>query len=406
MRKSHLVSILRGFSKKELRLFKKWLASPIHNQREDVVDLFNFLIDNPHLFQEEALDKAKVFAALFPSESFDDAKMRQVIFFFMKQVESFLFFQEISQDEIQTKIVLSSVYRKRKLDKLFLRSIKQVEQLQEQQLLRDGHFYRNQYQIQQELYAYFSQVNRIDTNLQEISDDLDTTYIADKLRISCLILTHQNIYKTTYQVGMLSEILTYVEEKALFDTPAIAIYYYYYKAVTDPDNEQHFQELKSLLSSNASHFSSNEFRDINLLALNYCIKKANAGNESFIREAFELYRVGLEESVFIENGLISRWTFINIITHGLKLKEFAWVDEFIHDYQQFLEAKHQESIVEYNLARLHYEQKDYVNSMQLLTRFYTDETIVHLSAKSMLLKMYYEEEEFKALESLLESMRN
>ena len=57
--------------------------------------------------------------------------------------------------------------------------------------------------------------------LQEISDTLDVTYLADKLRQSCLIHAHQTVYQTDYDIGMLDEVLKYVEQKHFLEIPAI-----------------------------------------------------------------------------------------------------------------------------------------------------------------------------------------
>ena len=46
MQKSVLTEIVLSLSKKEIRDLNKWLQSPAHNQREDVVNLFDYLSKN------------------------------------------------------------------------------------------------------------------------------------------------------------------------------------------------------------------------------------------------------------------------------------------------------------------------------------------------------------------------
>ena len=78
----------------------------------------------------------------------------------------------------------------------------------------------------------------------------------------------------------------------------------------------------------------------------------------------------------------------------------------MEDYQQFLEEKHRQGFVYYSLARLYYEEKNYDQAMKLLIQeAHYDDIIINLSAKTLLAKMYYEQEEIDVLESLLESMR-
>ena len=103
--------------------------------------------------------------------------------------------------------------------------------------------------------------------------------------------------------------------------------------------------------------------------------------------------------------MLSRFTFSNVVTTGLNLKEYKWVEDFIRDYSKFLDDKHRESFVHFNVARLHYEKKEYDKAMRLFAQSDYDDLLMSLNAKTMLLKMYYELDEMNALESLLGSMR-
>ena len=104
--------------------------------------------------------------------------------------------------------------------------------------------------------------------------------------------------------------------------------------------------------------------------------------------------------------MLSRWTFLNVVAIGLKLNEFEWIESFINERQSFLEEKYRESVSHYCRARLHFESKDYTSAMRLLNQVeYDDHILMYLSAKIILSKIYYEESEFDALDSLLESIR-
>lgn len=406
MENSHLVATLKTFSKKEVRELRKWLLSPFHNTRDDVVELFEYLTAGTHLEEEKFLRKERVFSKIFPGEPFDDAKLRQTMHFLLKTVEEFLIYDELHEDQARSHMALASVYRKRKLNRAFAKTIKNVESLQEKAPFRNEHFLRNEYLLQQEQYTFLENLKRnIPMNLQEVSDALDTTYFADKLRQSCLILAHQKVYKAEYKVGLLDEVLRYVEEKGFLDVPAIAVYYYGYRALTADDNENYFKHLRETMNRYGDLFPQSEIRDIYLMAINYCIGRANTGGETYIREAFELFRLGFAKKVLVENGQVSRFTFRNAITAALKLKEYDWVEKFIHEYREYLEKKYQESFFLHSLARLNFEKKDYDSAMRLLVQTDFDDILINLNAKTMLFKMYYELDEIDALESLLESMR-
>jgi hypothetical protein len=408
MTNSHLVLILRTLSKKEERELRKWLNSPAHNHREDVVTLFEYLMAGQHLYEEKFLEKERVFSRIFSNEPYDDAKLRQSMHFLLKSVEEFLIYQEQQSDEVRARMALASVFRKRKLDRAFTKAIKAVEVQQEKANYRNEQYLRNEYLLQLEKYSFYDGKKRTtEMNLQEVSDALDLTFVADKLRQGCLMIAHQSVYKAQYNIGLLEYIIEYVDrQKLMLHHPAIAVYFYGYKAITDESGKQYFENLRQEIQKHRTSFPKSELRDIYLMAVNYCIRQANKFNDSeLIREAFRLYRQGLENEILLENGVVSPFTFRNAVGAALRLKEYDWVEHFIHQYKKALPPDYRESFFLHSLARLNFEKGDYGSAMQLLAQTDFDDTLINLNAKSMLLKIYYELDEYDALESLLESMR-
>jgi len=406
MKNSHLVTILQTFSKKEIREMRKWLHSPIHNQRQDVVDLFEYLVSSNHLTEDKFLQKDRIFRKVFPQEVFSDAKLRQSIHFLLKSIESYLITKELQEDTVQAKMALVSIYRKRKLTKAFQKTINEVKDLQQKASFQNEQFFRNEYLIQQEQYLFLEgqKKRNIPMNLQEVSDALDTTFIADKLRQACLMLAHQKVYKTEYSIGLFQEIMQHIEDREYLNIPAISVYYYGYKAITDQNEKHYFDKLKEEIFSSGALFPKNEIKDIYLMAINYCIGRMNKGHSTFIREAFDLYKKGLEMGILIENESISPWTFINVAINGLKLREFDWVESFVQNFSQYIPDSKREGIVLFTLSKLHFEKKDYPQAMQLLNQGDFDDLLIYLNAKTMLLKMYYELDEYDALDYQLESL--
>lgn len=406
MKNNGLIQVLRTFSGKELRELRKWLQSPAHNLRDDVVRLYDFLLEEKRFSGEEGLEKETAFRHIYYRQTYDDAQMRQVIHFLLRVVEAFLTYQELQRDTVQSAKALASVYRRRQLDKFYEKAIREARDIQQEQPFRNGYFLRNEYLLEQERYTYLSRLKRAaPLNLQEASDALDVTFIADKLRQSCEMLSHQTVYKTDYDIGLIREVLAYAEHKNLLRLPAIAIYYYGFKSLTEKENETHFGQLKQQILDHGHLFPPSEIRDIYLMALNYCIGRMNAGKEEYVRQAFELYQIGFEQRIFIENNRVSRYTFGNVILIGLRLKAFQWVESFIQTYQEYLDEKQRDSIVHFSTARLYYEKGDYDKAMRLLSQSDYDDILINLNAKTMLIKMLYEQQEYEVLESLLGSMQ-
>ena len=84
MENSQLIVLLKTMDTRELRAFRKWLLSPFHNQREDVIDLFDYIMYKDNLLREDQLSKEKIFKKLFPGTEYDDARLRQTVHFLMR----------------------------------------------------------------------------------------------------------------------------------------------------------------------------------------------------------------------------------------------------------------------------------------------------------------------------------
>ena len=104
-------------------------------------------------------------------------------------------------------------------------------------------------------------------------------------------------------------------------------------------------------------------------------------------------------------GKIDPFHFKNIVTAGLRLYEFDWVEEFIHQYNQLLDEKFRDNAVTFNLAQLYFYKKDYPKVISQLSQVEYDDMIYNLNSKTLLMASYYELDEIEALGSLLDSFR-
>ena len=406
MQKSVLVEIVRSLGKKEQRELHKWLQSPAHNQREDVPLLFDYLIKN--LQQPDSIViKEDAWKAIFPTKPYDDAYMRQVMYFLLKAIEEYLVFAEITANKVSHQSTLVKIYRERKLGKALKQSQRLAEESLEQQPLRNGYFLWQRYMLEHESYA-----NQVITNhhalvnLQETSDALETWFLAEKFRLSCEMLSHHSIYqKAVYDDGLLDDALHYAGARNTLDAPAVSVYYHAYMAFKHPNEVAYFDKFEKLIHESTSLFTNSESRWLYLAALNYCVVKINQQHQDFSRRAFELYRKGLSTGILLENNTVSSTTFGNAVGSALRMNEYGWAEKFIEDFKHHLDEKERNSISNFNLARVYASKGDYSKAQVLLTQFEYDDMLFNIIAKTMLLKIYYEQSELDAFESLLESMR-
>ena len=172
--------------------------------------------------------------------------------------------------------------------------------------------------------------------------------------------------------------------------------------MTEDENGVYFDTFKKLIIKHQNLFPTSEIRVLYIMAINHCIQKINQeGGSTYLQEAFSLYRLGIEKDFLITNGIISRFSYRNIVSSGLKLQEFDWVSNFIHQYKKHLEKAVRESTFHYCLSRYHYETGDYLEAMKILQQNKYKDLISNLAAKTLLMKIYYEHQENNVLEYFL-----
>jgi hypothetical protein len=163
--------------------------------------------------------------------------------------------------------------------------------------------------------------------------------------------------------------------------------------------------LKENLAKHLDSFTREEASDLHLLARNYAIKRLNTGDSKYIKELFYLYKIGLNSVVLDENGIMPPSSFKNIIAVGLKLKEFKWTEKFIREYSQKMEEQYQKDYLNYNLAKLYFEKKEYNRVTDMLLDVEYQDIFIAVDARTLLIKTYYEMSEYDLLDSQLDSFK-
>lgn len=404
MQKSRLIEIFEALPTDDHKKIKKFVRSPFFNQREHVIKLYAFLLSRYK--NKQTLDRQVAFEYIWPQEKYDDHKLRLSMSLLLKVLEKYLVWKELQDEDISFELKLSQAYRKLGLDRQFNKNIKFIDDKLEQQVFRHADYYQNRYLLHLEQYQYLSGLKRMeDIELEKVQQNFDLAFLASKLKQSCFALSHQAVYKKEYQFGMLPQIISYIEENDFLKHPAIAIYYYTYKALTQEEEHTHFKILKEHIFKYQKLFPKSEIRDLFLLAANYCIKQLNKGYNQFSKEGLEIYKEGLKNDILLLNGSISNFTYSNIVAKAILNKDYDWAANFVHEYKDKLEKKNRISCFSFNLAWLEYERKDYVQALDLIQQTHFNDVHFNISAKIICLKIYYEMDAFDLLYAHLDAMR-
>ena len=384
------------------------MLSPYFNSDKSVIDLFDLITKYINGSRKKELLKEKLWIKLTGKKVYDDVRFRKYCSSLLKVVESYLAHDYLENEKLTKSILSLNAIKKRKIEELYRSNIRNSENLSENNPDTSAKSHLNNYLIQNNLYELNQSVlKRLDkSNIELISQSLDRFYFSEKLRFYSTALFQTNFIKDGYRIDFIDKLIPILADSELLNTPSISIYYYCYLTVIEREEQAHYFKLKELLSNNAIDFPKSEALSLYYFAANYCIGKNNRGDYKFADELFLLYEeMVLKEIILTDTGEISPWDFKNIVSVGIFLKKYEWIEKFIEDFGDKLPSRYRENSIRFNLGQLFFAQKKYDQVLEQLVELENVDILTSLNEKTIKTWTFYEMNSIDLLDSYIESFR-
>ena len=405
MRNSKIIDLLSTFTAAEMKQFGVFITSPYFNKQADVINFFDYIHTYHPDFDKAPLEKETVFEHLFPSKAFEDKKMRYLMSDLSKLAERFLTINHYERDKEQVQLDLLSCFMERKLEKHYHILKPKIKQTLDTRTINESelHFKRIQLaDIEQEHFERQRQ-RRFDPNIQIASDELDQFYCIKKLKYSSGMQARQQFLSAVYQDSLDQDLLDFILKNNFFDNELVRAYYSILRSIRANADDSHFVQLKEIVALENNRISNSELKEVYLAAINFCARKIRKGQVAYLSEALQLYQKGIEQQILIDNGVLSPWTFANVVKLALRLKQYDWIEQFIKKNSQKLPESFRQNALNYNLAELYYYRKSYSQALDCLNKVKYSDLNYYLGSRVMLIKIYFELEEEQVLLSQLAS---
>lgn len=398
MENTKLAGILHSLTPVEKKELSRYLRSGYFPVGRHSCALYEFLLETRSA--GKPVTKEIIHKKIFPGQKYDDKRVRYLLSDLTKDTEAFLSYRAFAKDEALKQSLLGKSLSEKGADKAYSSLFHEVRGRAMSSRIKDADFYYYNFLAEYNHLVYeksFEGKRSEKGNMELVADNLDKFYLARKLQLCCEIYNVKNVLSIDYKVFLLDEILEYLKGHSYENVPIVMIYYQILMTLMEVEREEHFTRLRELLLLHGDSFTLAELRDMYQYVFNYCIKKINLGNINYQRVLFETYKITLANRVLLVEGYISQWDYKNIVTISLRLKEFEWAKDFIHEYRNFLPAKERENAFIYNLAYWHFHSREYSKTLGLLQQVTFSDLYYQLDTRSILLKIYYEQDDLDAL---------
>ncbi len=401
--KSKIYQLLTSLNLFEIKEVKSFLKGSAQSYPAEVHQLFQIL--EKRIYQKRDFPSNEELVKLIQSDKkLGDQEIRIYKSYIVKIIENILVQQEVSESPSLYQLLLTRAYLKKNNLRFSHKEAESGLLMLHENSIQNAQSYLEKYQFALELYKIHKNEQREDFSFNDIFTNLDTYYLSERLRLLTLLQNYKKILGVQYTDTAVESILAYLEtQPPLLDVPSIKIYYNIYQILKDENNEALFDQMLDYIKQHSETFPKEELKDILLNLNNFCIRKINTGNQEYLEKSFSIYQLGIESSSLLEKGYLSRYTFKNIVTLGIRLQHYEWSDHFIEDNFSLIEKRFQDSSYAYNKAYLEYAQKNYDEAISLLQRSDGDDVLISLSARNLLQKIYFEKNYLDPLEYLIGS---
>jgi hypothetical protein len=343
---------------------------------------------------------------LYPNTPYHDLRIRHLLWMTTEIVENFIIYNSVAQQPSLKMQLLAQYYTKNELYKFAHNSVEEGIAMMEKIKLRNASYHLQQYQIQALHFQINSKNNRSkEFNLQDVIDHVTLFSIIETLKYACIIQSLQKISELKIENHLLDATLTLVENPFFLEDIAVRIYYNIYLVIRD-ENEAAFNAFIKDVKENENYFTTHDLKDLYLLAINFCVKKSNQNLQEYTQQAFELYIYAIDKGYLLEHREISRFSFTNVVTLGIKLKEFSKTENFIKQYADFIAEEYRQNTVDFNSAKVFFSKEQPQKALKILLTNEFKDMLWNLNAKYMVIKILFEMKDLVLFANHLKAYKN
>lgn len=407
MHNSKLVIILKSLQTKEFHQFEKYVYERYPNLDHFNIQFFNLLATAYPSMESKAIIKENMMQKLQLDGEDGDKKIRYAATDITQHLENFLVWKLVEDNPDLKNQLLIDAYSTRLLFKQYDQLMLEIEKSHAKKNNFDLEYFSQLFLYEQKKYSNMREMDlRSDkNNLQSLTETLDINYIIHKLYYICEMLNNNYTYSFQFQTYLLSETLKIIDQDPFDKIKIIQIYKSVLHTLLEPDKNNHFYELKDKLEEHRQDLPLDKLYELYKYLLNFAVRKINKGDDTFYQELFALYQKQDTEKILIQNGFISEFSFKNIIVIALRLNEIEWAEYFLDKYENFLQPDIKENSIRYNTAYIHFQKKEFHNTLELLSQVEFTDICYHLDSKSLLLKTFFELDETDPFLSLVEAFK-
>jgi hypothetical protein len=420
MKEIKILQILKSFSAEERTLFREFANSDFFRKNRK----YNELLDSLEKYIEKGSlsdlkSRGKFQETIFRVNSLKNQTLRNRLNELTKLGEKFIMFRELDKDGDLRALLFLRGLKDRKLIKLFETEFNKIPDITNYRKFK-SHIISDilwlDILVQKENRNFQAMFSNYNKQIEYIY-----TYFLEMLFDSAKEYEIERMYNVNLTADIFESVISNLNAKKLMhfvegnNNPAyrrLIINYYLYKSFSDINDTASFEKLQKIFYDNINDIEDFEKNSIMTDLISLYFYKINRGETEYLKDVFKLYKLKLKLGLYDELRYIRypSSAFRDYIVVGIRLKQFAWVEDFIKKYSPEVpeEIREEETCMGY--ARLYFSKKEYLKSLEMLNKLETSNYLYILDASNNKLRVFYEllnfEEAFLEIDRIKHYIKN
>lgn len=414
---SKLVKLLKTSDKKEQKRFEEYIISPFFNKNEDVVVLWKFIKKRLPSFEKIPTEK-ELLDVLYENDEHqkpeqwsprEDTLLRVLMNRLTSLFYDFLTYQIRETKEVQNRYLLINKLVERELHKVTPSLLKATRKLHSKNPYRDSEYYFDEYLLNEVEFTtnVFNRNRGANNHPDKIISSLSNYAFSSLMLYYSAYVNGNQIIGKSESLPKIDKLIEYIESNKDTFSEIVIIYYHMYMMISKKEAEKHYWELKNIIEVFYKYVPKYPLRAIYNLMINFCIVKIKKGEEKFRAEEYDIYNKSIPTGVW-NTGLNFRPThYIEHTINALYLGKYDEIAAFHKEYESKLQPKYIPDVPSLGYAFYHFHLGEYDKSQEYLNKVTDREDFIYtLHYKRLLIKIYYEKQEWFIIESALEALRS
>ncbi len=403
------IKVLRSLKPEEWKRFRQFVHSPYYNESKIILRLVQWLHKYYPEFTGRRFTEVYAYQAAFETDYKEDSRIKKLFSSLYALIEQFITVEVLAGDK-DAKFIHQMAqlrfHQDRKHNKLVQRKEKQLLQYLQDWPVKNHSWYENQYQFQSWRAKYQSEFDNRqgDINLEESSNALDKHYLLSKLMMLCLQSNRESIVRIQYPKPMLQSVRQMLQHENFSSEPAMQTYLAALELLDRPDHTR-FQQLKLRLKEMKGRLEQEELHALYAYLSNTCKAVFGTASPEYFQERFEIEQRCLENGLLYHNGKLLDQSFKNMVVLCIRNGEFEYARNFVKNEAANLKENNRSNVVNLCNALISFNLSDFETSQELLAQVNHKDLYYALSAKRLQAMIYFEKQEWSALESLCGALK-